>query len=125
MIDLLKDLGSALIPPLNNDDREAIVKWRILVALGLFVSISVMTLHVAWSGGWWPGESGFAKASEVKKVRVVQLEGRLEAAYAALCDNPGDIQLLNYIRTLQTEYQEVTNDRYPAPDCNLLQKLRR
>lgn len=60
----------------------------------------------------------------VKSLQKTSLEERLDAAYAALCMNPGDPAVLERIRDLQQEYEEVAQKRYDPPSCDLLFKLK-
>lgn len=62
--------------------------------------------------------------TNVRSIREGQLEGKLDQAYAALCQNPGDSPLLERIRELQGQYWEVTHARYTAPSCDLLLKIK-
>lgn len=61
---------------------------------------------------------------QVTNIRETQLETKLEGAYAALCMNPGAQDLLERIRDLQAQYQEVTQHRYDPPNCSLLLKIK-
>lgn len=62
--------------------------------------------------------------SNVRSIREGQLESKLDQAYAALCQNPGDNPLLERIRELQGQYWDVTRTRYTAPSCDLLLKIK-
>lgn len=59
----------------------------------------------------------------IKALQLNQLEERMDAAYSALCSNPGDPALLERIRELQQEYAKIAGKRYDQPDCSLLLKL--
>lgn len=60
----------------------------------------------------------------VVALQISAIAERLDAAYAALCMNPGDPALLQRIRELQQEYEKLSDKRYPPPDCDLLLKLK-
>lgn len=60
----------------------------------------------------------------VQSLQLANLEERLDAAYAALCMNPGDPAILERIRDLQQAYEEIAHKRYEQPDCSLLMKLK-
>lgn len=62
--------------------------------------------------------------TNVRSIREGQLESKLDQAYAALCQNPGDGALLERIRELQGQYYDVTRVRYPPPSCDLLLKIK-
>lgn len=62
--------------------------------------------------------------STAKDIRTEQLESKLDEAYKALCMNPGAPEVLERIRELQEKYVAVTGNRYPAPSCNLLTKIK-
>lgn len=66
--------------------------------------------------------SGLSEA--VVALQRNQIQERLEAAYAAICMNPGDPALLQRIRELRQEYERVTGSNYQPLDCSLLMKLR-
>ena len=60
----------------------------------------------------------------VVDLQLSSFEQRLDAAYSALCMNPGDPAILERIRELQQDYQRLAGGRYNPPDCNLLLKLK-
>lgn len=60
----------------------------------------------------------------VKSLQQVALEERLDAAYSALCMNPGDPALLERIRDLQQQYEKIVAAKYNPPSCDLLFKLK-
>lgn len=60
----------------------------------------------------------------VQSIRESQLESKLDQAYAALCQNPGDPALLERIRDLQQQYTDTTGHRYQQPSCDLLLKIK-
>lgn len=60
----------------------------------------------------------------VDAIRVNQLEERLDAHYAALCQSNGDQALIELIRRLEAEYRELTKGSYQRKDCELLLKLK-
>lgn len=60
----------------------------------------------------------------VKSLQQTALEERLDAAYSALCMNPGDPAVLERIRDLQQQYEKVAGDKYVPPSCDLLFKLK-
>lgn len=61
---------------------------------------------------------------QVSQIRETQLETKLDQTYAALCMNPGDPALLERIRDLQQQFQEVTQHKYDPPGCSLLLKIK-
>lgn len=61
---------------------------------------------------------------QVTQIREGQLESKLDQTYAALCMNPGDPALLERIRDLQAQFQEVTQHKYDPPGCALLLKIK-
>lgn len=60
----------------------------------------------------------------VSELQLSQYETKLDAAYAALCMNPGDPALLERIRDLQQAYERVAGNKYTPPSCDLLFKLK-
>ena len=60
----------------------------------------------------------------VEALQKANYEERLDAAYSALCMNPGDPAILERIRELQQDYYRLAGTRYDPPDCSLLLKLK-
>jgi len=61
----------------------------------------------------------------VGSLQLSSLEERLDAAYTALCMNPGDAAILQRIRELQQQYRTITKGKvYVPPSCDLLIKLK-
>lgn len=61
----------------------------------------------------------------VDSLQLASLQERLDAAYTALCMNPGDPAILERIRELQEQYRRLTDgSRYDPPTCDLLMKLK-
>lgn len=60
----------------------------------------------------------------VAELQLSEYETKLDAAYAALCMNPGDPALLERIRELQQAYERVAGNKYTPPSCDLLFKLK-
>jgi hypothetical protein len=60
----------------------------------------------------------------VEELQLSQYETKLDAAYAALCMNPGDPAVLERIRELQQAYERVAGRKYIPPTCDLLFKLK-
>jgi hypothetical protein len=61
----------------------------------------------------------------VGALQLASLEERLDAAYTALCMNPGDPAILERIRELQQQYRQITDGKvYDPPSCDLLIKLK-
>lgn len=72
-----------------------------------------------------PLEAQVAGVKEsVDQLQLSALEQRLDAAYSALCLNPGDPALLERIRELQQQYNQIAGVRYAQPSCELLLKLK-
>lgn len=60
----------------------------------------------------------------VDAIRLAQLEERLDAHYAALCMENGDVVLLELIRKLEAEYRQLSSEPYQRKSCDLLLKLK-
>lgn len=61
---------------------------------------------------------------DVAALRLAEYETKLDAAYTALCMNPGDPAVLERIRDLQQLYERIAGRKYNPPSCDLLIKLK-
>lgn len=85
-----------------------------LVVLGYVEVFQLMPLQAEVTG---------VKES-VSELQLSAYETKLDAAYAALCMNPGDPAVLERIRDLQQAYERVAGRKYTPPSCDLLFKLK-
>lgn len=85
-----------------------------LILLGYVEIAQLMPLQAQVSG----------VEDRVAQLQISELETKLDAAYAAVCMNPGDTALLERIRDLQQRYQAIAGHRYEPPSCDLLFKLK-
>ena len=104
-------------------------KGVLMMAPG-WVSLGLVAYIEFWQIG--PAQADAISLKEdVTALLRSQKEVRLEAAFTALCMNPGDAEVLARIRNLQDEYRKLTrSDKepqghpYPPPDCSLLMKIK-
>jgi len=115
MMDVMKDVGKALIPP--GIDPE--LAWRLVMA-GSICALGAFSIWAIGIGG-----GGFALAGEVDKISKRQLETRLDDVHYVLCMEGADPQLLTLARELEREYLQVNEGHPYVPNCSLLLKLKR
>ncbi len=88
--------------------------WAALVVIGYLWAFEISEVKAEVTG----------VKDAVIALQMSTLEQKMDAAYSALCMNPGDSALLERIRELQQEYQRISDKRYSAPNCDLLLKLK-
>ncbi len=112
----IKVVGGSLVPP----GIDPTLWWRLVVSTSVFGLILFSVWAVGLTG------SGFARASDVDKVRRHQLEQRLDNVHALICmeGRVVDPQLVELARLLEREYREVNEEQPYQVNCNLLLKLR-
>lgn len=119
----------ALVPPKTNDLEEQ-QRWRWVVFAAILAMAASLSLHIAISCGYIPGQSGFALASDQKSVQrrvdvivTISLEHEIRAKTAELChekDPSRRSDLNDDIAKLQKEYYEVERQWYNVPGCDKL-----
>jgi hypothetical protein len=103
--------------------------WRVIVTGW----IAGLTVYVAWSFGFLAFfGGGFARADDVKElkgqvadVRASLIAEKIDAVTTSLCMERFDASLLDYRRTLQDQYRQVTGHEHESPPCEILLKLKR
>ncbi len=130
MLTLIKDCIRSLfhIPKFQNADgsenanygMEAYM-WRRKIAGTLLIMIVGLSFLILDSYGVL--NSGFARAESVNDLKAFHLEERLDKYYAYLCREPGDIAFLEFVRDLERQYREVTDEDFRPKDCSILLKI--
>lgn len=96
--------------------------WRVKQVIVLTALMGITGYHISVAEGWIG--DGYATNNEVIEDRADGLEERIEKWSAALCMDPGDPALLEVIRGLQDEYENLVGNRYDPPPCDLLIRVR-
>lgn len=124
---IVEKVGGALTPPELRSNAE--LAWRLTVSASIFGLIIIISSHLAWTVGFWPGSSGFAMATEVDEVKRLQLETRIERIEASICrsidtDVVIDRELIRLRDELQRKYRDANKgEPYSVPPCEILAKL--
>ncbi len=95
--------------------------------------IACSAVFAAWALGFVAlAGSGFARADDVKdlrnqvaEVRASLIAEKIDEVTASLCMEKADARLLDYRRTLQDQYREITSHEHESPPCEILLKLRK
>jgi hypothetical protein len=124
-VSLIDEAGTRL---LDGMERGTLL-WRVIVT----GSIAGIGLYIAWSLGFLTFLSaGFARADDVKElkgqvadVRASLIAEKIDAVTTSLCMESFDARLLDYRRTLQDQYRQVTGHEHESPPCEILLKLKR
>ncbi len=130
MLTLIRDCVRALfrIPRFQNADGSENANygmetymWRRKIA-GTLIVILVSLLFLGLDS-YGVLNSGFARASSVDDLKVFHLEERLDKYYAYLCREPGDAAFLEFVRDLEGQYRDLTDEDFRPKDCSILLKI--
>lgn len=92
------------------------------------MSVAILAIFgwAGWAMGWLPMfGGGFAGADDVRDIRAVQIEEKIDTVTKTLCSSSFDPQLLEYRNSLQREHRVVTGHDHESPSCEILLKLKR
>lgn len=94
--------------------------------------VSIVSIHILWVCGLTAAigfASPFAKASDLESVKQavnisakITLSRELRDQIHVMCstkDSQARSSLAQYIEELQSQYQQITGQRYPEPPCSL------
>lgn len=114
---MLKALFEFFIPPLD-DDPEKHRRWRIAIGFAVFV-LSVSTLF-SYGIFTWLGFQGFARADDMKSIKVELLEERIFGVRLLHC-NATTVESRQFyaakVQELLRKFRE-TEGQYRLPSCD-------
>ena len=119
-LQVLTMIWKAMVPPMNAPDQEQ-YWYRVRLALVACTAFCGLVLSQFMNYGITPWFDGFAKASEVKYLRVHQLDEELLSLRVQHCTATSGAAKQEYMRRiqiLQDEYLSVERVEYHLPLCS-------
>lgn len=120
ILDVLKVIGRGIIPPADANPL-AIYWYRIRVASVACMAFCGLIASDAGAWGFVPGFDGFARASELKFVRIHILDDQLLSLQIHHCNAQSSEARIEYQRRigiLGEEYFALVGRKYDVPPCS-------